>query len=170
MITVRTIGQGFIKLLPLIFLYFLSLNSFTITKTIPHIEIFSFNVQIIIIYFYVLRFPEYLGFGHVFLIGILKDALMGTPLGATAVNYLVLCVVATYIRNVTLRSKLTTEWFMFIPALFFSNFAYFAIINNFSNLAFYYEELLRITFFTFLFFPVLYPILNSHRKLYKVED
>ena len=170
MITVRTIGQGFVKLLPLFFLYFLSLNSFAITKTIPHIEIFSFNVQIIIIYFYVLRFPEYLGFGHVFLIGVLKDVLIGTPLGATAVNYLVLCVVATYIRNVTLRSKLTTEWFMFIPALFFSNFAYFAIINNFSNLAFYYEELLRISFFTFLFFPIFYPILNSHRKLYKVED
>jgi cell shape-determining protein MreD len=157
MITVRTIGQGFIKLLPLFILYFLSLNSFAITKTIPHIEIFSFNVQIIIIYFYVLRLPEYLGFGHVFLIGILKDVLTGTPLGATAVNYLVLCVVAT-------------EWFMFIPALFFSNFAYFAIINNFSNLVFYYEELLRISFFTFLFFPIFYPILNSHRKLYKVED
>ncbi len=170
MITVKTISQSFIKGLPLIFLYFLSLNSFSITSSIPHFEVFSFNLQIIIIYFYALKFQEYLGFGHVFIIGILKDVLIGTPLGSTAVNYLVLCVVATYIRNVTLRSKLTTEWFMFIPALFFANLVYFTIINNFSNLAFYYEELLRITFFTFLFFPIFYPLLNSHRKLYKVED
>ena len=171
MITFRIFREGFIKVLPLVFLYFLSLNSFSsITQSIPHFDVFSFSIQIIIIYFYVLKFPEYLGFGHIFLIGLLKDVLIGTPLGATAINYLVLCLVATYIRNVTLRPKLTSEWFMFIPALFFSNLIYFVIINNFSNLAFYYEELLRITFFTFLFFPIFYPILNSHKKLYKQEE
>jgi hypothetical protein len=59
---------------------------------------------------------------------------------------------------------MTSEWIAFIPALFFSNLVYFIVINNFSHLSFYYIELLRNTFFTFLFFPIFYYLFNNFEK------
>jgi hypothetical protein len=60
---------------------------------------------------------------------------------------------------------MSIEWITFIPALFFSNFVYYIIINNFSHLSFYYIELLQNSFFTFLFFPIFYFILNYYQSI-----
>ena len=142
--------------------YFLSFTTFEGAQEYPNILIFSFNLQMIIVYFYVLKFPESLGLGHIFLAGIINDVVIGTPLGTSSLSFLVLSFFTSYIKNVTLRSKMSSEWIAFIPALFFSNLVYFIIINNFSHLSFYYVELLRVTFFTFLFFPIFYYIFNIH--------
>ena len=96
----------------------------------------------ILIYFYVLKFPEDLGFGHIFLAGIINDAVVGIPLGTTSLSYLSLALFTSYIRNATIRTVMTAEWFTFVPALFFSNFVYLIIINNFSNVSFY-QKMLR---------------------------
>ena len=152
-----------LKSLPIILLYFLSFNSFEGVKEIPNFFLFSFNLHMIIIYFYVLKYPEYLGIGHVFLAGIINDVVIGTPLGASSLSFLAMCFFTSYMRNVTLRSKMTAEWFTFIPAIFFSNLIFFIIVNNFSNLSFYYVELLRNSFFTFLFFPIFYFLFKRHQ-------
>jgi len=151
----------------IIILYILSFNSFEGLKEIKNLFLFSFNLQMIIIYIYTLKFPDYLGLGHIFIVGIINDVVIGTPLGTSSLAYLTLAFFTGYIRNVTLRSKMTTEWFTFIPALFFSNLVYFLIINNFSNLYFYYVELLRYSFFTFLFFPIFYYLFNGYQKRFK---
>ena len=158
-----------LKSLPLILLYFLSLNSFENIKQLPNSNLFSFNLHMIIIYFYVLKYPEYLSTGHIFIAGIINDVVIGTPLGASSLSYLTLCFFTSYIKNVTLRPKMTSEWFTFIPAIFFSNLIYFLIINNFSNLSFYYVELLRNSFFTFLFFPIFYFIFKKYQMRFKEE-
>jgi|TARA_B110000027_G_scaffold68632_1_gene73351 cell shape-determining protein MreD len=157
-----------INSLPIIFLYFFSFFHFQIPE-IGKVNIFSFNIQMILIYFYVLKFPEDLGFGHIFLAGIINDAVVGIPLGTTSLSYLSLALFTSYIRNATIRTVMTAEWFTFVPALFFSNFVYLIIINNFSNVSFYYLELLQNTFFTFLFFPIFYFILNYYQKLLKKD-
>ena len=169
MFTFKYFKDVFLKLMPLFILYFMSLNSFEAIKSVPNFYLFSFNLQMIIIYFYVLKYPDYLGIGHIFLAGIINDVVIGTPLGASSLSYLVMCFVTSYIRNVTLRSKMTAEWFTFIPAIFFSNLIFFLVINNFSNFSFYYVELLRESFFTFLFFPIFYFIFKKHQMRFK-ED
>jgi len=152
---------------PIILLYILSFNSFEGLKEFENIILFSFNLQMIIIYIYVLKFQEYIGFGHIFLAGLINDVVIGTPLGTSSLTYLMLCFFTSYIRNVTLRSKMTTDWFTFIPAIFFSNLIYFIIINNFSHLSFYYIELLRSSFFTFLFFPIFYYLFSHYQKQFR---
>jgi len=119
----------------------------------------------ILIYFYVLKFPDNLGYGNIFLAGIINDTVLGIPLGTTSLSYLSLSLFTSYIRNATIRPVITSEWFMFIPALFFSNFVYLIIINNFSNISFFYLELLQNTFFTFLFFPIFHYIFSQYQKL-----
>ena len=149
----RAIKEKIFTSLPIIFLYFFSFFHFQ-TPEVGKINFFSFNFSMILIYYYVLKFPANLGFGNIFLAGIINDTVIGTPLGTTSLSYLTLSFFTSYIRNATLRSVLSVEWFTFIPALFFSNLVYLVIINNFSNVSFYYIELLQNTFFTFLFFPI----------------
>ena len=150
--------------LPVIIFYMLSFSTFEGLKEFPDLVAFYFNLQMIIVYFYVLKFPDYLGYGHIFFAGIISDVVTGIPLGTSSLSYLILCFFTSYIRNATLRSKMTAEWIAFIPALFFSNLMYFIVITNFSHLSFYYVELLQNTFFTFLFFPFFYFLLHGYQK------
>jgi rod shape-determining protein MreD len=159
-----------LRSLPVLLLYFLSFNSFENIKEIPNFTLFSFNLHMIIIYFYILKYPDYLGTGHIFLAGLINDVVVGIPLGTSSLAFLVMCFFTNYIRNVTLRSKMSAEWFTFIPALFFSNLVYFVIINNFSNLSFYYIELLRNSFFTFLFFPFFYYLFKQYQQQFKTDQ
>ena len=152
----------FINNLMMIIFYTLSFSTFEGIKEFPNLLIFSFNLQMIIVYFYILKFPDSLGTGHIFIAGIINDVVIGIPLGTSSLSFLTLAFFTSYIRNVTLRSKMGTEWITFIPALFFSNFVYFIVINNFSHLSFYYIELLSNTFFTFLFFPIFYFLFNNY--------
>ena len=154
----------FISNLIVIFFYILSFNIFESIKEFPNILVFSFNLQMIIVYFYTLKFPDNLGTGHIFLAGIINDVVIGIPLGTSPLSFLVLTFFTTYLRNVTLRSLMLSEWIAFVPALFFSNLVYYIVINNFSHFSFYYIELLRNTFFTFLFFPIFYYFFNSYEK------
>lgn len=158
-----------LRSLPIILFYYLSFNSFESLKEIENLILFSFNLHMIIIYFYILKFPDYLGTGHIFLSGLINDVVVGIPLGTSSLSFLVMCFFTSYIRNVTLRSKMAAEWFTFIPAIFFSNLVYFVIINNFSNLSFYYIELLRSSFFTFMFFPLFYFLFKQHQIRFKEE-
>ena len=167
MFTLKQIKELIFQSFPIVLLYFFSFNSFEGVKGLESLYFLSFNLQMIIIYVYVLKYPDYLGLGHIFLAGIINDVVLGVPLGTSSLSYLMMCFFTTYIRNVTLRPQMTTEWFSFIPAIFFSNLIYFIIVNNFSNLSFYYVELLRNSFFTFLFFPLFYYIFTSYQKQFK---
>ena len=152
-----------LKNLAVFIFYYLSFSTFEGLKEYSDLVVFSFNLQMIIVYFYVLKFPSHLGNGHIFLAGIFNDVVIGIPLGVSSLSYLVLSFFTNYIRNATLRSRMSAEWITFIPALFFSNLIYFIIINNFTHLSFFYVELLQNTFFTFLFFPIFYYIFNYHQ-------
>ena len=159
----RFLKSIFYTSLPIIFFYFFSFYHFQIPE-VGKINFFAFNFQMIIIYFYVLKFPDNLGYGNIFLAGIINDTVLGIPLGTTSLSYLSLSLFTSYIRNATIRPVITSEWFMFIPALFFSNFVYLIIINNFSNISFFYLELLQNTFFTFLFFPIFHYIFSQYQR------
>ena len=67
----RIIKNKIFTSLPLVFLYFFSFYHFQIPE-VGKINFFSFNFQMILIYFYILKFPENLGFGNIFLAGIIN--------------------------------------------------------------------------------------------------
>ena len=169
MYTFKYIKQLCFRSLPVVLLYFLSFNSFENLKEFKNLTVFAFNLHMVVIYFYILKYPEFLGIGHIFLAGLINDVVVGTPLGASSLSFLIMCFFTSYIRNVTLRARMTAEWFTFIPAIFFSNLTFFLIVNNFSNLSYYYVELLSNSFFTFLFFPFFYYLFKGDQLQFK-ED
>ena len=143
---------------PILFLYILSFTELETEFSNFYISYFSFNLQLIIIYFWVLKSPDNMGAGHIFFAGIINDVVLGLTLGTSPLSFLSAALVATYVRNATLRSKILTDWIAFIPALILSYLITLYLILNYSYISFDYIFLLKNYFFTFLVFPIFYII------------
>ena len=141
----------FFGILPLALLFFISLNG----SSIINIKFFSVNIHYILVYYWVLRQPQSLGYGFIFLSGIISDVVLGFPIGINALSLLFVAGVAAYVRVVTVRITLVNDWISFIPALLFANFVYFTSLY-FSNYSVEYMYLLKNSIFTFIFYPILW--------------
>ena len=86
----REFWYKFIGILPLLILFFISLNG----SSIININFFSVNIHYILVYFWVLRQPQSLGYGFIFLSGIISDVVLGFPLGVNALALLFVAGVA----------------------------------------------------------------------------
>ena len=152
----RNIKNKFLELIPLFLLFFISLSG----NSIVDVHFFSINVNYILIYFWVLRRPQILGYGFIFLSGIISDVVFGLPVGATPLALLLLAAAATYVRLVTVRVSLLYDWLSFVPALLIANFIYF-IALYFSSYSIDYFYLFKNSIFTFILYPVLWIIFGS---------
>ena len=88
---------------PLALLYFLSISELD-TNFENYFEILSFNIQLIIIYYWTLKRSDIFGSGHVFFAGIINDVVMGIPLGLSSLSYLFVALISNYIKNISKRS------------------------------------------------------------------
>jgi|TARA_B110000444_G_scaffold240890_2_gene256701 rod shape-determining protein MreD len=156
--------QSLFRILPLILLYFLSITELD-TEFSNMFEILSFNLQLIVVYYWMLKNPSVLGSGHVFFAGIINDVITGLPMGTSSLGYLLTSFVALYIRNVTVNKSLFTDWFTFIIAIFFSYLTFIILISNYSSYTFSYVDLFYNSFFTFLFFPLFWAIFETYKNL-----
>ena len=153
-----------INLGPLILLYYLSVSEID-SHFENYFEILSFNIQLIIIYFWVSKRPEALGGGHIFFAGFINDVIMGFPLGLSSLSYLTVSLVATYVKNMTVNTRITTDWFTFFIAIFFSNLIFFILISNFSEIAVSVTEMSYNTFFTLIFFPFFWFLFTYYNSI-----
>tara|TARA_A100001011_G_scaffold396054_1_gene492869 strand:+ start:483 stop:1001 length:519 start_codon:yes stop_codon:yes gene_type:complete len=160
----KNFREHIVNVLPLIILYYLSISEID-THFSNFFEILSFNLQIIIIYYWMLKNSSILGNGHIFFAGIINDVVMGLPLGISAISYLTVSFVASYVRQVTVNTSLFTDWFTFLIALFFSNLVYIILASNFSNIQVSFVEVSYNAFFTFLFYPFIWMIFNFYKTI-----
>ena len=158
----KQIKFKFFELSPLLLLFFISLNG----NSIFDLKYFSINVHYILVYYWVLRKPQMLGYGFIFLSGIINDIVFGLPLGVNALSLLIIAAVAAYVRVVTVRITLINDWISFIPALLIANFVYFLSLY-FSNYSVDYLYLFKNSVFTFIFYPVLWGIFSLILNLTK---
>jgi len=158
----KQIKFKFFELIPLLVLFYISLNG----NSIIDIKFFSINVHYILVYFWVLRKPQMLGYGFIFLSGLINDVVLGLPLGLNALSLLVIAAVAAYVRVVTVRVTLINDWISFIPALLIANFIYFLSLYI-SDYSVDYLFLLKNSVFTFIFYPVLWIIFSLILNLTK---
>ena len=145
----------FINIVPLVLLFFISLNG----SSVINIKFFSINIHYILVYYWVLRQPQTLGYGFIFLSGVINDVVLGLPLGINSLSLLFVAGVAAYVRVVTVRITLINDWISFIPALLLANFIYF-ISLYFSEYSIDYFYLLKNSIFTFIFYPVLWGVFS----------
>ena len=158
------ISRKIINLGPLILLYYLSISEID-TYFENYFEILSFNIQLIIIYFWSLKRPEVMGNGHVFFAGIINDVVMGIPLGLSSLSYLIVALTSTYVKNMTVNTSITSDWFTFFVAILFSNLTFSILASNFTDISVQLIDLSYNTFFTVIFFPFFWFIFNIYSSL-----
>ena len=158
----KQVKYKFFELLPILLLFFISLSG----NSIVSLKFFSINVHYILVYYWVLRKPRSLGYGFIFLSGIISDVVFGFPFGVNALSLLIIAAVAAYVRVVTVRITLVNDWISFIPALLFANFIYFFSLY-FSNYSIDYLYLFTNSIFTFVFYPILWVIFSMMLNLSK---
>ena len=153
-----------INLGPIMLLYYLSVSEVD-SYFERYFEILSFNIQLIIIYFWCLKRPELLGNGHIFFAGLINDAVMGFPLGISSLSYLIISFIAAYVKNMTVNTSITTDWFTFFLAIFFSNLTFFILMSNFTEIKINIMDVSYNTFFTFIFFPFFWFFFNVYNSI-----
>ena len=149
---------------PLALLYFLSISELD-TNFENYFEILSFNIQLIIIYYWTLKRSDIFGSGHVFFAGIINDVVMGIPLGLSSLSYLFVALISNYIKNITVNTSITTDWFTFLIAISLSNLLFFILVINFSNLPIQFVEISYNTFFTVVFFPFFWFLFTFYNSI-----
>ena len=150
---------------PLILLYYLCISEVD-TNLEKMFEIFTLNFQIILIYFWVLKRPDIMANGHIFLAGLINDVVMGFPLGISSLSYLVVCFVGNYVRNKSVNTTIASDWFTFLIALIFANLLFFSLLNNFSDLSFTYSKIGYNMFFTLFMFPIFWLLFNIYQMTF----
>ena len=155
---------------PLILLFYICISEFH--TQFYYWKIFSFNLQFIIIYYWVLRDPDILGHGFIFLSGLINDVVLSLPLGTSALCYLFVSLVAAYVRNATVRSSLFTDWFTFIIDILIGNFLYFFLMSKFTKIQVEYIPVFFNSFFTFIFYPFFWTLFEFYKKfiIMRVND
>jgi len=161
-INFKRLKQLILEAGPLILLFYICISEFH--TQFYYWKIFSFNLQFIIIYYWILRDPDILGHGFIFLSGLTSDVILSLPLGTSALCYLFVSLVAAYVRNATVQSSLFTDWFTFIIAILIGNFLYFLLTNKHAEVQVEYISVFYNSFFTFVFYPFFWVLFEFYRK------
>ena len=138
--------------LPILALFISVFNEFDLNYL--NIDYFSFNFPFILIFYFALKAYQRFDYSLVFLAGLFNDTVVGLPLGISSLSYILICIFATYLRNITISPNLIKDWFYFLFII--------SLINsiNFTVLFLFFSYELDITlfivnnFFTFLFYII----------------
>ena len=136
--------------LPVLVLYISVLNEFDFNYI--EIQYFSFNFPFLLIFYFAIKEYSRFDFLLVFIAGLINDTVIGLPLGISSCSYILVCIFAAYLRNITIRPNLIKDWFYFLFVI--------SLINsiNYSVLFFFFSFELDILFyvinnlFTFLLY------------------
>ena len=129
-------------------------------------EYFSFNFSYILIFYYSLKRSQSLGYVFVFIAGLFNDVVVGTPMGLSSLMFLILCVAASYLRNITLRPNLIKDCFFFlITILIVNSLLFIALKFIFDHELDFFDQIINITF-TFLLYFLFSNIFNFFEKYF----
>ena len=137
--------------IPLILLFVSVLNDYDFNHL--GLKYFSFNFSYILIFYYSVKKSESLGYSYIFIAGLFNDVVGGTPIGLTSLIYLIICVAASYLRNITLRPSLIKDGIFFLITILIVNSLLFVALNFIFNYELnYFDQIINITYTFLLYF------------------
>ena len=143
----------FLSLFPLLILLFLAFSETDLN--FEKLSFLSFNLIYILIFYWVLKNPAILGYGFIFIAGIINDAVIGLPIGVSSFSYLILAGFAAYVRHLTVQPSLIYDWILFVPSIAVTNSVYFYVLRIFFDIKINYITLALNTGITILFYPLI---------------
>ena len=153
----------FLENVPIILLIVSVLNEFDFNYL--NLKYFSFNFPFILIYYWSLKRSGSIGYGLIFLSGLLNDVVVGIPIGVSALSYLLICGFSAYLRNITLRPSLIKDWFFFGFAILVVNSVGYVTMSLFFDVNIVYPDILVNVLFTFLFYVIFSSIFDYYHRL-----
>ena len=137
---------------PVILLFTSILNEIDFNNL--ELKYFSFNFAYILIFYYSLKRESSIGYVYIFVAGLFNDVVSGLPMGISSLSYLLLCVSAAYLRNITLRPSLIKDWIFFLLTILILNFITFSYLTLLLSYEInYFDQIINITF-TFLLYSI----------------
>ena len=153
---------------PIILLFISVLNEFDFNYL--NFKYFSFNFPYILIFYWSLKGGEKLGYGLVFLAGLINDVVVGLPIGISSILYLLICGFASYLRNITLRPSLVKDWFFFLFTISVVTTIFYIVNSIFFLVKVDYYYLLFNVIFTFIFYYMFSLIFSYYSKFLGKEN
>ena len=139
------------KYFPIILLFIGVLNETDLNYM--GIKYFSFNFSYNLIFYYSVKRSQSLGYISIFIAGLFNDVVMGTPIGSSSLMYLIICVAASYLRNITLRPSLIKDAIFFLITILIINALLFLTLNFMFNYELkYLDQIINITWTFLLYF------------------
>ncbi len=151
---IKKIYHNFIHTFPLLFLFFLAFTGFDLSFFLFENN-YSFNFIYAVIFYWVLKKPERLGYGLIFLAGIINDVVQNFPIGISSINYLLLCSIAAFIRARTLMPNLLYDWILFLVGILIISSVNYTILTLVFDYPIKYGTLMFGSFITFLIYPLM---------------
>ena len=139
------------KYFPVILLFIVILNELDFNYL--DLKYFSFNFSYILIFYYSIKRSQSLGYIYVFVAGLFNDVVVGTPIGLSSLMFLILCVAASYLRNITLRPSLIKDGIFFLITILIINSLLFIALNFIFDYELdFFDQIINITFTFLLYF------------------
>jgi len=152
------------KYFPVILLFIVILNELDFNYL--DLKYFSFNFSYILIFYYSIKRSQSLGYIYVFVAGLFNDVVVGTPIGLSSLMFLILCVAASYLRNITLRPSLIKDGIFFLITILIINSLLFIALNFIFDYELdFFDQIINITF-TFLLYFLFSNIFNIFEKYF----
>ncbi len=158
--------SNFRKLLmyaPIIILFISVLNEYDLNYL--KYKYFSFNFPFILIFYWSLRRSESLGYGSIFMAGLINDVVLGFPIGISGLTYLMVCGFSAYLKNITLRPSIVNDWLFFLFTILVVTSINYSLLILVFSLEFNYYEISGNIFFTFMLYYVFAYIFDFYDRL-----
>ena len=156
----KKLYHSFIHTFPILFLFFLAFTGFDLSFHLFENN-YSFNFIYAVIFYWVLKKPERLGYGLIFLTGIINDVVQNFPIGISSINYLLLCAIAAFIRARTLMPSLLYDWVFFFIAILIVTSVNFSVLTIVFEYPIKYGIFMLGSFVTFLIYPLLSKLFDK---------
>ena len=148
--------------LPILLLYISVFNEFDFNYI--NIQYFSFNFPFLLIFYFALKEYSRFDFFLVFISGLINDTVVGLPLGISSLSYILVCIFAAYLRNITIRPHLIKDWFYFLFVISLINSINYSILFLFFSYDLDIMFYIINNFFTFLLYIPISLLLNYYLR------
>ena len=157
------ITNRLLRYTPVLLLFLSVLNEFDFNYL--ELKYFSFNFPFILVFYWSLKKAESLGYGFIFVAGLINDVVVGFPMGISSLAYLIICGFAAYFRNITLNPSLLKDWFFFLLTILVVNSMMYSSLVLIFSFNLNYNDLIVNLIFTFLLYVVCANIFEVYQKL-----
>ena len=158
-----TITNRILRYAPILLLFISVLNEFDFNYL--ELKYFSFNFPFVLIFYWSLKKVESLGYGLIFIAGLINDVVVGFPMGISSLTYLLICGFAAYFKNITLNPSLLNDWFFFLLTILVVNSMMYSLLVLFFSFNLNYNDLIVNLIFTFFLYVICANIFEIYQKL-----